>query len=139
MGGLFRKELNMDWLYQNWIWIVALVGGYLLMSRMGIGGCGMGHSHGHDHASAGGHGSGATEKAADTIKLFDPVSQHMLPVATGIASVHQGRVYYFEDRANRDAFESEPEKYLAGAPVIGQAIAASAAQAKQAHRGHGCC
>jgi YHS domain-containing protein len=63
----------------------------------------------------------------------------MLPAETGIASVHQGRIYYFEDRANRDAFETEPEKYLAGAPVIGQEIARAATQTKQAHRRHGCC
>ncbi len=138
----------MDWLSQNWIWIVVAVGGFFLISRMGMGmgmgmgGCGMGHSHGHDHAS-GGHDSaaksGANGKAADTVKLFDPVSQHMLPTATETATVHQGRIYYFEDRANRDAFETEPEKYLAGAPAIGQEIASTAAHDKQAHRSHGYC
>ena len=51
-------------------------------------------------------------RVADTSDLFDPVSQRMLPAATAIASVHRGRVYYFEDRANRDAFETGPEKYL---------------------------
>ena len=132
----------MDWLYQNWIWIVLLVGGYFLMSRMGMGGCSMGHSHGHDHTSVGhgsGANSGANEKRTDTVKLFDPVSQHMLPAETGIASAHEGHIYYFEDRANRDAFETEPEKYLADAPVIGQKIAPAATQTKQAHRRHGCC
>jgi YHS domain-containing protein len=131
----------MEWLSQNWLWIVFLVGGYFLMSRMGMG-CGMGHSHGHNHAS-GGHGNsahnGARDHTAEPVKLFDPVSQHMLPAETAIASVHQGQVYYFEDRANRDAFESEPEKYLAGAPAIGQTIAASVAPANQTHRSHGCC
>jgi YHS domain-containing protein len=90
------------------------------MTRMGMG-CGMGHSHTHGYSHAGGgHGggahNGAHDQATEPVKLFDRVSQHMLPEETAIASVHQGRVYYFEDRANRDAFEIEPEKYLAGAP-----------------------
>jgi len=126
----------MEWLSQNWLWVVLLVGGYFLMSRMGIG-CGMGHSHVHGHG--GGTRSGTDEKGAETVKLFDPVSQQMLATATSIASVHQGHVYYFEDRANRDAFESEPEKYLAGAPPIGQKIAAEVAHEKKAHHAHGCC
>lgn len=130
----------MDWLSQNWIWIVALVGGYFLMSRLGIGGCGTGHSHGHSHT---GHssdtGSGASDKGTEPITLFDPVSQHMLPAATGFASVHKGHIYHFEDRANRDAFEAEPEKYLAGAPALGQEFVANVAQDSKAHRGHGCC
>jgi len=83
----------MDWLYQNWVWIVVLIGGYVLMSRMGMGGCGMGHSHGHSHA---GHGGGAdartNDKGLNPINVFDPVSHHMLPAATGIASVHKGRI-----------------------------------------------
>jgi YHS domain-containing protein len=130
----------MDWLLQNWLWIVVLVGAYFMMSRMGMG-CGMGHSHGHGHSRGHGSGtnSGSNEKGMGTIELFDPVSQHMLAAATPIASVHQGHIYYFEDRANRDAFESEPEKYLAGAPAIGQEIGASAAPANQTHRSHGCC
>lgn len=132
----------MEWLSQNWLWLVLLVGAYFLMSRTGMGCCGISHSHDHGHAS-GGHGSGAhggsEEKRMDVVKLFDPVSQQMLPAATAIASVHQGHVYYFEDRANRDAFESEPERYLDGAPPIGQKIAADVAQEKNTHGAHGCC
>ena len=131
----------MEWLSENWTWILLLVGGYSLMSRMGMG-CGMGHSHGDSH-TGGEHGgrthNGGHDHAAEPVKLFDPVSQHMLPAETAIASVHQGHVYYFEDRANRDAFETEPEKYLAGAPPIGQKIVADGAQEKKAHRAHGCC
>ena len=59
-------------------------------------------------------------RVADASDLFDPVSGRMLPAATAIASVHRGRVYYFEDRANRDAFETEPEKYLAATQALGQ-------------------
>jgi YHS domain-containing protein len=80
------------------------------------------------------------DPAAEAAELFDPVSQRMLPAATAIASVHQGRIYYFEDRANRDAFESEPEKYLAGShQAIGQPVDAPSKSSERSHQGHGCC
>jgi YHS domain-containing protein len=80
------------------------------------------------------------DRAADAGELFDPVSQHMLPSATAIASVHQGRVYYFEDRANRDAFESEPEKYLVGShQAVGQPVGTPGKSSEHSHQGHGCC
>jgi YHS domain-containing protein len=80
------------------------------------------------------------DPAVDTAELFDPVSQRMLPAATAIASVHQGRIYYFEDCANRDAFETEPEKYLAGShQAIGQPVGSPGKSSERSHRGHGCC
>lgn len=35
----------MEWLAQNWIWIILALGLVLLMRRGGLGGCGMGHAH----------------------------------------------------------------------------------------------
>jgi hypothetical protein len=35
----------MDWLTQNWLWIILLVGMVIVMRRGGLGGCGMGHAH----------------------------------------------------------------------------------------------
>ena len=78
-------------------------------------------------------------RVADTSDLFDPVSQRMLPAATAIASVHRGRIYYFEDRANRDAFETGPEKYLNRSQPIGQKVGLTGESGNQSHRGHGCC
>ena len=131
----------MDWLSQNWGWIVLLVGGYFLMTRMGMGGCGMGMSHAHGHNHGGGHGGSADDghNHGGPAELFDPVSQRMLPAQTAIASVHQGQVYYFEDRANRDAFEAEPEKYLAGMQAAGRRGSAAGDSSRPAHQGHGCC
>jgi YHS domain-containing protein len=76
---------------------------------------------------------------AKTPDLVDPVSQRMLPAASTVASVHQGRIYYFEDRANRDLFEAEPEKYVAGSQAIGQQIGAQGKSNEHSHQGHGCC
>ncbi len=134
----------MNWLSQNWIWIVAAVGGFFLISRMGLGmgGCGMGHSHGGSQVSGGhsaGSDSGSNDRGAGATNLFDPVSQHMLPAGPAITSVYRGRVYYFEDRTNRDSFESDPEKYLGATQAVGQEIGPSATPAKQSHQGHGCC
>ncbi len=138
----------MDWLLQNWVWIVVAVGGFYLISRMGMGmgmgmgGCGMGHSHGASHAGRGhpaGGDDGSNDRRAGASDVFDPVSQHMLPAESAIASAYRGRVYYFEDRTNRDSFESDPEKYLASTQAVGREIGSSAAVAKQSHQGHGCC
>lgn len=132
----------MEWLSQNWVWIAVAVGGYFLMSRMGIGGCGMGHSHGGGHANGGRSAAsdrGSNDQGPDGTNLFDPVSQQMLPSESAIASVYCGRVYYFKDRTNRDAFETEPEKYLAGSQAIGQAAGSSTESNKHSHQGHGCC
>jgi YHS domain-containing protein len=76
---------------------------------------------------------------ANTPDLVDPVSQRMLPAASAVASVHQGRIYYFEDRANRAAFEAEPEKYLAGSQAIGQQVGSPGKSSEHSHQGHGCC
>ncbi len=131
----------MDFLSQNWIWLVIAIGGYLLLARMGIGGCGMGHSHGHGHA---GSDSGATDdksngRGAASESLFDPVSRRSVPAGSTVSSVYQGRAYYFEDRANRDAFESDPEKYLAASHATGHEIGSPGPSPRHSHQGHGCC
>ena len=59
----------MDWLSQNWVWVVVIIGFLLLMRRGGLGGCGMGHAHqGHDgvESNDGNAGSEAPKSAAPT-------------------------------------------------------------------------
>lgn len=128
----------MDWLSQNWIWIALGVGVLFFMTRMGgMGGCGMGHSTGHSHGSSndnppadGGAGPGTT---------FDPVSRHAVaPGGTTISSVYHGRAYYFESRENRDAFEGNPDSYLAGSPAAGQVVESATASGDRPRRRHGC-
>jgi YHS domain-containing protein len=111
----------------------------LCMHKMGDGNKAGNQSVGKAQAFAA-HTVNSHDPAADAAELFDPVSQYMLPAATAIASVHEGRIYYFENRANRDAFEAEPEKYLAGLhQAIGQPVGAPGKSSEHSHQSHGCC
>jgi YHS domain-containing protein len=132
----------------NWLWLVAAgLAPFLIVFLPCAVMCALGmcmhktadvNNPGNTHAQAIGTVN-FNDRAADTTELFDPVSQRMLPAATAVASVYQGRIYYFEDRANRDVFEAEPEKYLTGLQAIGQQISASGKSNEHSHQGHGCC
>ncbi len=139
----------------NWGWLVAAGLAPILVALLpcaamcALGLCMhkmMGSAHGGSRSGTAGNARAQvtdTEnshgRVGDTSDPFDPVSGRKLPAATAITSVHRGRVYYFEDRANREAFETAPEKYLAATPPLGQETGASATPAKQSHHGHGCC
>lgn len=128
----------MDWLSQNWSWIALAAGGFFLMTRMGgMGGgcCGMGHSMSQSRDNG---GSSPPGPEAGSGTAFDPVSGKLVPSTGAISSVHQGHAYYFESRENRDTFESDPKKYLAGSTVVGQAIGAGSASTDRPQRRHGC-
>lgn len=126
----------MQWLSQNWIWIAIAIGGFYFMSRMhGMGG--MGHSMGRGY----GRDSGAqpTDRGAASNTAFDPVSRRA--VATGgsaISAVYHGRAYYFENREDRDAFEADPDKYIAGLPAAGQTLGSDDAYRERPRRRGGC-
>ena len=130
----------------NWGWLVAAGLAPILIAILpcavmcALGLC----MHKMAGGAHGGNRSGAANSAIDQdgepAALIDPVSRRTVPAGPAIASVHRGRVYHFEDRANRDAFESEPEKYLAGAQaLIGQEVNSAAKSNKQSHKDHGCC
>ena len=127
----------MDWLAQNWTWIALAAGGFFLMTRMGggLGGgcCGMGNSMGQSQGSG---NSPAAGPGVGPTTAFDPVNGHPLAAAGAISTVYQGRAYYFESRENRDTFESDPKKYLAGSPAGGQIIGSDGNSPSQ--RRHGC-
>lgn len=137
----------MDWLAQNWIWIALAVGGLFFMTR--VGGCGIGNSGGHHrHGASQDHVDGHVHDMRDmspkavssqAATPFDPVSRRGLTAGDGsIASVYHGRAYYFEDRDNRDAFEAEPEKYLANTKVLGEPVGGAHIDAEHPQRRHGC-
>ena len=103
----------------------------LCMHKMGGG------THGGNRS---GTAKGAINQEDAPVALIDPVSRRTVSAEAAIASVHQGRIYHFEDRSSRDAFEAEPEKYLAGAQaLIGQEVNPGAKPNKNSNEGHGCC
>lgn len=115
----------MNWLTQNWVWIVVAIGLIWMMRRGGMPGCGMGHAN-HGGGSSG-HESNTPppEKAG---KSSDPVSGKEVDIQHAITSYYGGRVYYFESPETRQRFEASPEKYASPA----------ASSAQRAHRHHGC-
>ena len=70
---------------------------------------------------------------------FDPVSLHTAILGgTPISAIYRGRAYYFERRENRDAFEANPDRYLAGLPLAGCPIGAQEIPTdRPRHRGGG--
>lgn len=126
----------MEWLSQNWIWLAVVAVGLYFMTRMhGMGG--MGHATGR---GCGSEGDGSpTDRGASSRTVFDPVSRKM--IAAGgptISTVYHDRAYYFENREDRDAFEADPEKYVAAAPGAGQAIGSQDAYRDRPRRRGGC-
>ena len=97
----------MQWLAQNWIWILLIVGFFFMMRR---GGCGMGggmKSHEH-HGGDMQHGTDENKPAATTI---DPVNKATLDTAVALTSVYRGKIYYFASAENRAIFEADPVQY----------------------------
>lgn len=124
----------MNWLAQNWVWIVLAVGAIWLFSRGGLAGCGMGGHGSHGGHSGGGAGpapGGDPMRNPDTTpeKAVDPVSGHEVLTARAMTAFYQGRVIYFESPENRQRFEAAPEQYARGATPRPQ----------QHRHQHGCC
>lgn len=95
----------MQWLSENWIWILLAIGIFLFMRH---GRPGHGHSYGGGH-----HGShhGSTGHGELERRPKDPVSGENVDPAAAPNTSYRGRVYYFASRANRDAFEADPARY----------------------------
>lgn len=112
----------MEWLAQNWIWIVLAVGIFLLMRRGGFG-----HRMGHGGHSR--HSSNSADQAADSdSRPKDPVTGDRVNIEGAVNSMYQGRLYYFATRENRDKFEASPAQYAS----------AATSHDEHRHRRHGC-
>lgn len=96
----------MEWLSQNWIFVLLVVGVILMMRRGGMA-CGPFGGGGHH----GGHGEGRDEGARRPESPVDPVSGQPVDPKTAVATVYQGRAYYFATKENRERFEAAPEQY----------------------------
>lgn len=128
-------KAKMEWLSQNWIWIIVAIGVIYFMTRMHGVGQGMGHAMGRGYGGAG----PPADRGPGSVIVFDPVSRRAIaPSGSSISAVYRGRAYYFESREDRDAFEADPEKYVAGAPGAGQAIGSEDTYRERPRRRGGC-
>lgn len=117
----------MEWLTQNWTYLLLLVGVILFM-RFGGMGCAFARrrarpAHGPDHPEG-------PDTPVGSGPATDPVSRRTVDPKTAVATIYQGRGYYFESRENRDRFEAAPDQF---------AGAARDDQMGSAHRHHGGC
>lgn len=118
----------MEWLTQNWTYLLLLVGVILFM-RFGGMACGFGGRRAHPA-----HGPGQQEGHDGTVEpapSTDPVSRRVVDPKSAVATIYQGRAYYFESRENRDRFEATPDQF-ASAPGDDQ-------KAPGHHHHGGCC
>lgn len=128
----------MAWLSQNWIWIVVAIGFFYFMTRMHGGGHSMGRSMGY--RDGGRNEAPPSDRGTASDIAVDPVSRRAVATAgAAISAVYHGRAYYFESREDRDAFEKEPEKYLATLPASGQALGSEGNYEDRPRRRRGGC
>lgn len=119
----------MQWLSQNWIWIVFAIGVFLLMRRGGIG-CGMGHGRSHGTDGHAHHQQESSDRPTNPdSRPKDPVNGEIVNSDTAVNAMYQGRLYYFASRENRDTFEASPAQYAARAGERGE---------EHRHHRHGC-
>lgn len=130
----------MNWLAQNWVWVAIAATIAWLVFRGGVGHRASRMPGGMDHI---GHGSGPSGEVAGPASsttadgpeaAIDPVSGDAVRTSDALASIHEGRIYYFASKENRDRFEAAPQEYAhrsAGQPVRSEGGARS-------HRHHGC-
>ena len=117
----------MEWLTQNWVWILLFVGFIFMMRRGGMG-CGMGggsHHHGGHHDTY--DDSGRRPESAGMQTTVDPVSGQSVDPASAVTTVYRGRTYFFATSENRESFLAAPERYMGGHE-----------EHEHRHRRHGC-
>ena len=114
----------MQWLEQNWLFVLLGAGVSFFMMRGGGMGCGMGAGQGGSPGGASPHDHGSAPMQAQTV---DPVSGRPVEPSTAVSTVYRGVPVYFESRENRDRFEATPGQF-----------ALPQAQQPQSHRHGGC-
>lgn len=108
----------MNFLSQNWWWILLVIGVFLLFSRRGHGLGGFGHGHHGYQTSPGGYREdrdhsehSASGHSIRPAVATDPVTHKDVPTTQAVTSVYQGRIYYFENADSRQRFEAAPDQY----------------------------
>ena len=146
----------MDWLSQNWIWVLVAIGAGIFFFRGGhrshagglggslgglLGGMGHGGHEGHGGSGSSRHGGHGEQPDRSTTSnapeaTIDPVNGEPVRTDKALTSLYQGKIYYFASKENRDRFEAAPQEYAqkaAGHPV-GPVEAAN----ERPRRRHGC-
>ena len=120
----------MNWLTQNWPWIVVGVVVLAMLNR----------STRYRRRTLGypvGDEGSEIPTQADT--AVDPVTQKTIPTAGAVTSAFQGRIYYFESPETRLRFEASPAQYAVAAPARRAASSQSEPRAGGHRHGGGCC
>ena len=115
----------MNWLAQNWLWIVLGVVVLAVLKR--------GTRYRRQGMSYPGNDTAEIPEQAEM--AVDPVTHRPIPTAGAVTCLYQGQVYYFESAENRQRFEASPAQYAREAPAR-----RPAGHAAGGHRhGGGCC
>jgi len=129
----------MEWLTQNWLFVIGAIGVFLLMRR---GGMSCGHSNRHHHGGDSGHDGHHAgpdhehhEQQSESVpagaaqQAVDPVSGKQVNPSSAVSALHHGVPVFFESRESRDRFEASPEQFP---------IAQAAPPAERQRRRGGC-
>lgn len=120
-----RMGVEMQWLEQNWLFV--LLGAGVIFFIMRSGGIGGGRRGGGQNGRSGGASPHEHGQAPMQGQSIDPVSGRPVDPSTAVSTVYRGVPVYFETRENRDRFEASPEQF-----------ALTQAQQPQPHRHGGC-
>jgi YHS domain-containing protein len=135
----------MNWLSQNWIWVLLGVGIVWHFARGGMHGMG---GHGGLIGSGYGHagGSGDTGDAAQQPDArasgnvpeaaIDPVTGEAVRTVQAVTSIYQAKIYFFASKENRERFEAAPQEYAPKA--TGYSMQAPAREEDRPRRRGGC-
>lgn len=127
----------MNWIGQNWIWVVVLAVGLMFLMRRRAHHRGFGHSMSHHHRHGDGYDGSSPAQGMDGDGSRDPVSGGaIVPGGSAISAVFRGRAYYFENAENRAAFEANPQRYAETG--YGQPIPDERPGHRHYHRRGGC-
>lgn len=113
----------MNWLSQNWLWILLGLAVLFVLGRGRHRGAGVSH-HGYEssqNAGAGyggpmpperfGRGEAPPPQASRPVSAIDPVTREDVSTDKALTSIYQGRIYYFASAESRQRFEGSPAQF----------------------------
>jgi YHS domain-containing protein len=126
--------MDLNWLAQNWVWVIVLVFAALYLLRRSGGRHEMEGMSGHG-AGAGHLGRDGASAAGSSSTAVDPVSGKKMDSTHAITTYFRGQVYFFESEETRRRFEASPEEYARNA----QGMSPASSETHSHHRHGGCC